>query len=104
MPDQPEAIVREFKARFVETKLFWDRFAQGQFANYLINRLENPPARAIDKDWAERIVAEAPLFIDAAHACHMKMQSGGQNNLVQVVTPTGSVPATTITPKSQFEI
>lgn len=104
VPDQPEAIVREFKARFVETKLFWDRFAQGQFANYLINRLENPPARAIDKDWAERIVAEAPLFIDAAHACHMKMQSGGQNNLVQVVTPTGSVPATTITPKSQFEI
>lgn len=98
VPDNAASVIAEFKTRFVETKLFWDRFAQGQFANYLINRYENPPTRAVDKDWAERLVQEAPLFIDAAHACHMKMQAE-QNKLVQV-----GAPATTITPKSQFEI
>ncbi|HZZ41558.1 MAG TPA: nitrite/sulfite reductase [Tepidisphaeraceae bacterium] len=98
VPDNAEAIVGEFKTRFVETKLFWDRFHHGQFANYLINRVEHGPTRAIDKDWAERMVQEAPLFIDAAHACHMKMQAE-QNKLLQV-----SVPATTMDPKNQFEI
>jgi sulfite reductase (ferredoxin) len=92
-PDQPEVIVREFKSRFVETKLFWDRFHHGQFANYLINRIEIPITRPIDKDWAERMVQEAPLFIDAAHACHMKMQTE-QAKLVQLVPP-----ATPATPK-----
>jgi sulfite reductase (ferredoxin) len=71
--DTPETIVAEFKTRYVEPKLFWDRFHAGQFANYLINRFENPPAVA-NKDWAERVVHEASLFIDAAHACNAKIQ------------------------------
>ena len=88
-PEQPDAIVAQFKTRFVDTKLFWDRFHAAQFANYLINRVETPPAREIDKDWAERMVQEAPLFIDAAHACHMKMQSE-QSKVVQLTTPAAA--------------
>jgi hypothetical protein len=57
-----------------------------------------PMTRPVDKDWAERMVQEAPLFIDAAHACHMKMQAE-QNKTVQI-----TVPATTMDPKNQFDI
>jgi sulfite reductase (ferredoxin) len=71
--DSPAAIVNEFKNRFVEPKLFWDKYAAGQFANYLIQRFENPPTN-VNQDWAHKMVDEANLFIDAAHACHARVQ------------------------------
>jgi sulfite reductase (ferredoxin) len=72
--DNPEAIISEFKTRFVEPKLFWDKYHAGQFANYLLGRYEAPPSNGVNQDWAHRIVDEANLFIDAAHACHAKVQ------------------------------
>ena len=71
--DTPAAIVDEFKNRFVEPKLFWDKYHAGQFANYLIQRFENPPTN-VNQDWAHKMVDEANLFIDAAHACHARVQ------------------------------
>jgi hypothetical protein len=41
-PSDPTMIVDEFRARFVEPKLFWDTYHAGQFANYLFNRHEGP--------------------------------------------------------------
>src|SRR5439155_11098450 len=74
VPDTPDAIVSEFRTRFVAPKLFWDKYHAGQFANYLFARFEQPPAGEVTKDWAHRLVDEATLFIDAAHACHARVQ------------------------------
>ena len=72
-PNDPNQIVREFKERFVDTKLFWDTYHAGQFANYLINRHEAADTR-FDKDTAHKTVDEANLFIDAAHKCYARYQ------------------------------
>ena len=72
-PSDPCEIVREFKSRFVDTKLFWDTYHHGQFANYLINRHEGADTR-YTKETAHKIVDEATLFIDAAHKAHAKWQ------------------------------
>ena len=45
VPNNPDAIVSEFKARFVDTQMFWHRQHMGQFANYLLNRHEGPDPR-----------------------------------------------------------
>ena len=42
VPNDPNMIVEEFRTRFVETKLFWDTYHHGQFANYLFARHEGP--------------------------------------------------------------
>ncbi|HEX3358439.1 MAG TPA: hypothetical protein VHS31_15810 [Tepidisphaeraceae bacterium] len=72
-PTDPETIVSEFKNRFVETKLFWDTYHHGQFANYLLNRSEGADTR-YTKDTAHKLVEEANLFIDAAYKCDAKLQ------------------------------
>jgi sulfite reductase (ferredoxin) len=72
-PADADAIVREFRARFVEPKIFWDTYHHGQFANYLFNRHESPDTR-YTKDTAHKIVEEANLFIDAAHKAYAKYQ------------------------------
>ena len=72
-PRDPDQIVREFKSRFVDTKLFWDTYHHGQFANYLINRHEGADTR-YTKETAHKIVDEATLFIDAAHKAEAKYQ------------------------------
>jgi sulfite reductase (ferredoxin) len=72
-PADPDTIVREFRARFVEPKIFWDTYHHGQFANYLFNRHDSPDTR-YTKDTAHKIVEEANLFIDAAHKAYAKYQ------------------------------
>ena len=74
MPNEPGPIVEEFKKRFVETKLFWDTYHHGQFANYLLLRHEGPDTR-YTHDTAHKLVEEANLFIDAAHKAHAKFQA-----------------------------
>jgi sulfite reductase (ferredoxin) len=61
-------IVAEFKSRFYDTELFFDRFAKGKFGQYLFKhhrqRVADPDAVA-----AHETIEEAYLFIEAAHAC-----------------------------------
>ena len=71
-PTDPAGIVGEFRERFVETKLFWDRFHHAQFANYLLARQENPDTRYTHAT-ARQLAEEAQLFIDAAHKCHARL-------------------------------
>jgi sulfite reductase (ferredoxin) len=80
-PTDPDTIVREFRTRFVEPKLFWDQYHHGQFANYLFNRYESPDTR-YTHDTAHKTVEEANLFIDAAHKCYAKYQQS-----LNVLTP-----------------
>ena len=72
VPDEPETVVTEFRTRFYETELFFDRFARGKFAQYLFSRHTNP-IRAPTHDTARRLIEEAQLFIEAAHACETRM-------------------------------
>jgi sulfite reductase (ferredoxin) len=69
--DEPDKIVEEFRRLFYDTKLFFDPFAGGKFAQYLFQRHETPPA-SVDADWARRLLEEAQLFIEACHACEVR--------------------------------
>ena len=66
--DDPDTLVKEFRERFFDTKLFRDKYAGGKFAQYLFRRHQSPPSKA-NSDGARQLVEEAQLFIEAAHAC-----------------------------------
>jgi sulfite reductase (ferredoxin) len=70
--DKPDVIVAEFRRRFYDTRLFFDKYAGGKFAQYLFNRHADPP-RMPDREGAGRLVQEAQLFIEAAHACDARL-------------------------------
>jgi sulfite reductase (ferredoxin) len=79
--DDPNRIVAEFKTRYYDTQLFYDRYAKGKFARYLLDRHENPPANP-SEDSARKLVEEANLFIEACHACDARLAgalAGGVN-------------------------
>ena len=71
-PTAPDTVMHEFRTRFVETKLFWDTYHAGQFANYLINRHADGADQRFTQDTVHKLVEEANLFIDAAHKAHAK--------------------------------
>jgi sulfite reductase (ferredoxin) len=71
LSDQPEEVVSEFKRLFVDTKLFWDTYAHGKFAQYFFKAFEEP-AKDPSKDTAHQLVEEAQLFVDAAYECYTK--------------------------------
>ena len=79
--DDPERIVHEFRGRFYDTQLFFDKYAKGKFARFLFDYHEKPnPSPTIDS--AQKLVGEAQLFIEAAHACDARLAgatTGGVN-------------------------
>jgi sulfite reductase (ferredoxin) len=70
--DDPDVIVDEFRRRYYDTQLFFDRYAKGKFARYLFDRHEKPNPNP-DKDAAHQLVEEANLFIEACHACDARL-------------------------------
>ena len=69
--DDPDEIVREFRARFFDTQLFHDKYAGGKFAMYLFRRHD-----AGVRDTAEAVrhlIEEAQLFLEASHACQARL-------------------------------
>jgi sulfite reductase (ferredoxin) len=66
-----EEIAREFRSRFYDTKLFFDPFAGGKFAQYFFHAVESPLAD-FSADPVHRLVEEAQLFIEAAHSCRTR--------------------------------
>ncbi len=70
--DDPKDIVNEFRRRFYDTQLFYDRYAKGKFARYLFARHENPNP-GLDIDSVRQLVEEANLFIEACHACDARL-------------------------------
>jgi sulfite reductase (ferredoxin) len=73
VPTDPNTIVNEFKTRFVDTQIFWDKYHGDQFSRYLFVRHEGPDTR-YTKDTAHKLIEEANLFIDASHKCYAKLQ------------------------------
>jgi sulfite reductase (ferredoxin) len=77
VPDDADVVVREFRSRFVDTQIFWDKYHGDQFSRYLFLRHEGPDSR-YTADTAHKLVEEANLFIDAAHKAHAKWQAEQQ--------------------------
>jgi sulfite reductase (ferredoxin) len=69
----PAVVAKELKDGFVETKLFWDTYAGGKFAQYYFQQVESP-LQDYSADAVHRLVEESQLFIEAAHACRLKLQ------------------------------
>ena len=67
--EDPDTVVEEFRKRFYDTELFHDKYARGKFARYLFHRHESP-AQEHTAEQAHRLIEEAQLFIEAAHACN----------------------------------
>ena len=64
--DDPGEIIREFRARFYDTRKFYDPFAGGKFAHYLFAAQGNS-AEAPTPEKARHLIEEAQLFIEASH-------------------------------------
>ena len=71
VPEPPEIVVEEFTQRFLDTELFYDKYAKGKFARYLLQRHQQGPVNP-DADSVHQLIDQAQLFIDAAHACYAR--------------------------------
>jgi sulfite reductase (ferredoxin) len=69
-----DEIVREFRAQFYDTGLFFDPFAGGKFAHYLFRAHEERGKRGT-RESAHQLIEEATLFVDAAHQCYTRLGS-----------------------------
>lgn len=74
VPKEADVIVAEFRKRYFDTELFFDKYAKGKFAQYLFARHASPEASPT-ADTARVLIEEAQLFIEAAHACDMRMSA-----------------------------
>jgi sulfite reductase (ferredoxin) len=68
---EPQRIVDEFRTRFYDTEIFFDKYAKGKFAQYFFERHENP-SDTHTRESAYRVIEEARLFIEAVHECEAR--------------------------------
>lgn len=83
IPNPPPAdddMVAAFKEHFVDTELFFDRFAGGKFARALFSRHADGPVSGPDA--VRELVEESQLFLDAAHQCQIKVAAAAQQEVV----------------------
>jgi len=73
-PDDPGQVVSAFKSHFYDTKLFFDPFAQGKFAQYYFQASERNGAEH-DEETARQQIEEAQLFLEATHSCYGRLLS-----------------------------
>ncbi|NJN72818.1 MAG: nitrite/sulfite reductase [Limnothrix sp. RL_2_0] len=74
--DDKEVIAEEFRKYFYDTKLFFDPFAKGKFAQYLFTALETEH-EPINLERSQQLIEESRLFIEAAHECNARMMDSG---------------------------
>ncbi|MEX0950761.1 MAG: nitrite/sulfite reductase, partial [Gammaproteobacteria bacterium] len=72
IPDEGDKVVPEFRRRYYDTKIFYDKYAHGKFAEYLFQRYEDTQ-REYTADKVRLLLEETQLFIEAAHACNAKL-------------------------------
>jgi sulfite reductase (ferredoxin) len=68
----PDVVVAEFKARFVDTNLFFDRFVGASQWQYF-QAAHDTRGATRTRDESRRRVEEAQLFIEAVHACYARL-------------------------------
>jgi sulfite reductase (ferredoxin) len=77
VPESSDSIVEEFRRRYYDTQLFFDRFSGGRFAQFLFTAHDSIASSSFDGgltvDLAHRRIEEAQLFIEHAHTTRRKM-------------------------------
>ena len=81
--DDPDVIVQEFRTRFFDTQVFFDKYAGGKFAMYLFRRHDGGPK--LDPDAVHHLIEEAQLFLEACHACQARIAARNAADLQPVV-------------------
>jgi sulfite reductase (ferredoxin) len=72
--DDADEVVREFKARLVDTQLFRDPFMGDKFAHFLYRAHDEAKAKsAFNAEQARQRVQESQHFLEASHACVERM-------------------------------
>ena len=74
--ETPEHIIREFKERFCDTKIFFDPYAGSKFASYLFRAHEKAPQSFSEIEQVRHQIEEASLFIEACHRCSLRIVEG----------------------------
>lgn len=75
IPTDEDTVLAEFTRRLCDTQIFYDKYAGGKFAEYLFKARDAlGTGEKPSNDIALRRLQEAQLFIDAAHACHDRLQ------------------------------
>jgi sulfite reductase (ferredoxin) len=69
---EPDLVVQKFREYFYDTQLFFDPFVGGAFAQHFFRAHEHA-GEAFDTDAAHRLIEEGQLFIEACHACHLRL-------------------------------
>jgi sulfite reductase (ferredoxin) len=82
--DDPSQIVAEFRARYYDTQLFFDKYAGGKFAHYFF-RLAERDRDAATLDDAHHWVEEAQLFVEAAYACEARLAGAAATPAANVI-------------------
>ena len=72
----PDEVVDEFRERYYETKLIFDPFAGGKFANYLF-AAHDMAKTAFTPESARHRIEEAQLFVEAVHGCYNRLRMEG---------------------------
>lgn len=70
-----EEIVDEFKERYCDTEIFYDKYAGPKFAHYLFAAYEQAD-RQHTAESAHHLIEETQLFIEAVHSCYNRIRSG----------------------------
>ena len=89
--DNPDEIAGEFRTRFFDTQLFFDKYAGGKFAMYLFRR-HDATDRPGTAEAARQLIEEAQLFLEASHACQAQLvarQSSQTQAQATVPAPSG---------------
>ena len=68
----PDEIVREFKLHLYDTKLFFDTYAGGKFAQYLF-RAHEEGGKSNNAEGAHQLIEEAQLFVDHAYQYYSRI-------------------------------
>ncbi len=75
--EHADDVVAAFKIHFHDTRIFHDPFAKGKFASYFFRIHDKVKSKApVTTEIARQRLEETQLFIEAAHACHLRM--GGE--------------------------
>ncbi len=69
--DEAGEIVSEFRAHLYDTKLFFDPFVGGKFAQFLF-RVHEDGIKDSTERGAHQLIEEAQLFVEAAHQCYAR--------------------------------
>ena len=69
--DDADTVVREFRTRFFDTQVFFDKYAGGKFAMYLFRRHGSGPRET--GETVHHLIEEAQLFLEACHACAARL-------------------------------